>query len=115
MLFARSSHSIDRIDGDRPGRSIGRDKIPSLASEPATRKAAATPARESLRGLDWFIFFLADVQTGFGPFVAVYLTTQKWTQAEIGLVLSIGGVVALAGPMPGGAIVDAARSEALVG
>lgn len=64
-----------------------------------------------MRGLDWFIFFLADVQTGFGPFVAVYLTTQKWTQVEIGLVLSIGGLVALVGQMPGGAIVDAARSE----
>jgi MFS family permease len=54
------------------------------------------------------------VQTGFGPFVAVYLTTQKWTQVEIGLVLSIGGVVALIGQMPGGAIVDVARSERLV-
>jgi len=73
-----------------------------------------TPSRQSLRGLDWFIFFLADVQTGFGPFVAVYLTTQKWTQVEIGLVLSIGGVVALIGQMPGGAIVDVARSERLV-
>jgi len=38
------------------------------------------PSRQSLRGLDWFIFFLADVQTGFGPFISVYLTTQKWTQ-----------------------------------
>jgi MFS family permease len=72
------------------------------------------PSAESLRGLDWFIFFLADVQTGFGPFVAVYLTTQKWTQVEIGTVLSIGGVVALIGQMPGGAIIDAARSERLV-
>src|SRR3982075_3323559 len=114
MLFARSSHSIDRIDGDRRGRSIGRDKIPSLASEPATRKATATPSRQSLRGLDWFIFFLADVQTGFGPIIAVYLTTQKWTQVEIGLVLSIAGVVGLIGQMPGGAIVDAARSERLM-
>lgn len=71
------------------------------------------PSRRSLRGLDWFIFFLADIQTGFGPFVAVYLTTQKWTQGEIGLVLSVGGFVALMGQMPGGAIVDAARSERL--
>jgi MFS family permease len=63
-----------------------------------------------MRSLDWFIFFLADVQTGFGPFVAVYLTTQKWTQVEIGLVLSVGGIVALLGQIPGGAIVDAARS-----
>lgn len=54
------------------------------------------------------------MQTGFGPFVAVYLTTQKWTHVEIGLVLSVGGLIALLGQMPGGAIVDAARSERLV-
>ena len=42
------------------------------------------------------------MQTGFGPFVAVYLTTQKWTQVEIGFVLSIGGIVALLGQMPAG-------------
>src|SRR5260370_12027833 len=102
------------IEGDGGGRAIGSDSVPSRVSEPVTRQVAATASRQSLRGLDWFIFFLADVQTGFGPFVAVYLTTQKWTQVEIGLVLSIGGVVGLIGQMPGGAIVDAARSERLV-
>ncbi len=84
--------------------------------EPQTRRPPthAPPSPQSLRGLDWFIFFLADVQTGFGPFIAVYLTTQKWTQAQIGLVLSIGGIVGLIGQMPGGAIIDAAKSERLV-
>jgi MFS family permease len=67
-----------------------------------------------LRGLDWFVFFVADVQTGFGPFVAVYLTEHKWTQIDIGLVLTAGGLTALVGQMPGGAIVDAARSERMV-
>jgi MFS family permease len=67
-----------------------------------------------LRGLDWFIFFVADVQTGFGPFVSVYLTAQKWTQVDIGLVLSAAGLVALVGQIPGGALIDFARSERLV-
>jgi MFS family permease len=75
---------------------------------------AAGPSPASLRGLDWFVFFLADVQTGFGPFVTVYLTTQAWTQTDIGLVLTVGGLTALAGQMPGGAVVDAARSERFV-
>ena len=93
----------------------GRDhRIQSSASEAVSAPPLPAPSRESLRGLDWFIFFLADVQTGFGPFVAVYLTTQKWTQVEIGSVLSIGGVVALIGQIPGGAIIDAAKSERLV-
>lgn len=72
------------------------------------------PSRRSLRGLDWFIFLVADLQTGFGPFVAVYLTSEKWTQVEIGLVLSVAGLVSLVGQMPGGALVDAARSERTV-
>src|SRR5262249_56110322 len=72
------------------------------------------PSIRSTRGLDWFVFFLADVQTGFGPFVAVYLTTEKWTQVEIGLILSVSGLTSLLGQVPGGALVDWARSERLV-
>ncbi len=72
------------------------------------------PSPHSLRGLDWFVFFVADVQTGFGPFVSVYLTAQHWTQFDIGLVLSAAGVISLLGQMPGGAVVDAARSERFV-
>jgi predicted MFS family arabinose efflux permease len=107
-----SELSSDAIDGRRGRTGVrGDNPVPSPKPEAPT---PPTPSRRSLRGLDWFIFFLADVQTGFGPFIAVYLTTQKWTQVEIGLVLSIGGLVALIGQMPGGAIVDAARSERLV-
>lgn len=54
------------------------------------------------------------MQTGFGPFIAVYLTTQKWTQVEIGVILSVSGIIALLGQIPGGALVDWARSERLV-
>jgi MFS family permease len=110
----RPSHSIDPTDGDRRAGPAGDDDVILLPSGPVNAGDVRAPSRQSLRGLDWFIFFLADVQTGFGPFIAVYLTTQKWTQAQIGLVLSIGGVVGLIGQMPGGAIIDAARSERLV-
>jgi predicted MFS family arabinose efflux permease len=80
----------------------------------AEQDNAPHPSPKSARGLDWFVFFVADVQTGFGPFIAVYLTTQKWTQTDIGLILSIGSIVGLIGQMPGGLIVDAARNERLV-
>ena len=99
-------------DDDRKRGAIVMDhNVPTPPGSPGDKPH---PSTQSLRGLDWFIFFLADVQTGFGPFIAVYLTTEKWTQAEIGLVLSIGSVVGLIGQMPGGAIVDLARSERLV-
>lgn len=64
------------------------------------------PSRRSQRGLDWFVFFVADVQTGFGPFIAVYLTSQKWTQVDIGFVLTVGGLISLFGQIPGGALLD---------
>ena len=54
------------------------------------------------------------MQTGFGPFIAVYLTTHGWTKVDIGLVLTARGLAGLALQMPGGAIVDAARSERAV-
>jgi MFS family permease len=65
----------------------------------------------SMRALDLLNFFLADVQTGFGPFIAVYLTTHKWPQTQIGLALSLGTVVALVGQVPAGVMVDAARNK----
>ena len=107
--MARPFQLITDDDGDRR-RRLGEGNVVPLPV-PAARPP---PSRQSQRGLDWFVFFLADVQTGFGPFIAVYLTTQKWTQVEIGFVLSIGGIVGLLGQMPGGAIVDAARSERVV-
>ena len=76
------------------------------------------PSRRSLRGLDWFVFFLADVQTGFGAFVSVYLTAEKWTQTDIGFVLTVGAVVGLAFAVageddPGAAHQDVEPSEPL--
>jgi MFS family permease len=63
--------------------------------------------RRSLRGLDWLNFFVANVQTGFGPFITVYLAEHRWTEAEIGVALSIGTIVSLLTQVPAGAVVDA--------
>ena len=52
------------------------------------------------------------MQTGFGPFINYYLTSAAWTQVDIGIVLSIGSAVALAGQMPGGALVVLGQSGA---
>ena len=73
--------------------------------------AASAPSPTSQRGLDWFTFFVANLQTGFGPFLSVYLTTQKWTQVDIGLILSVGSIAGLVGQVPGGWAVDAVRSK----
>ncbi|HJT06668.1 MAG TPA: MFS transporter [Stellaceae bacterium] len=74
----------------------------------------AAPSKHSQRGLDWLNFFIADVQTGFGPFTAVYLAAQGWSQGDIGLLLTIGGIAGIASQIPGGALVDAVRTKRLI-
>lgn len=69
----------------------------------------------SLRGLDWLNFFLANVQTGFGPFIASYLTANKWTQGEIGVALSVGTATAMLSQVPAGALIDALRDKKAAG
>jgi predicted MFS family arabinose efflux permease len=109
----RPQHGVDRSEPARADESVERNTGTGTQLIPLGR-APPRPSRRSLHGFDWFIFFLADAQVGFGPLVAVYLTAQKWTQGDIGLVLTVGGLVALAGQIPGGALVDAARSERFV-
>ena len=72
------------------------------------------PEPRQQAALDWHNFFVANVQTGFGPFIAVYLATQAWTQGQIGIALSIGTISAMISQLPGGAIVDAIRNKRLV-
>ncbi len=73
---------------------------------------SAPPAfRPKLWALDWFNFLVANVQTGFGAFLAVYLTSAAWTQGQIGLALSVGTIAAIASQVPAGALVDAMASK----
>jgi predicted MFS family arabinose efflux permease len=93
---------------------VEHEEAPPSPPRPPPRERPIAASRHSQRGLDWFAFCVADVQTGFGPFISVYLTAQGWTQVDIGLVLTARGLAGVALQMPGGAIVDAARSERAV-
>jgi MFS family permease len=68
----------------------------------------------SLRGLDAFAFFVADIQTGWGPFVAAYLTSVGWLQFDIGLILTIGTMAGFVLQIPMGALVDAIPAKRLL-
>jgi len=70
-----------------------------------------SPSSTSLSGLDGINFFLAGMQAGFGPFVAVLLADEKWTQQNIGFVLSVSGLAGLLSQLPGGELLDASRSK----
>jgi predicted MFS family arabinose efflux permease len=82
------------------------------AREPdASIETKTSPSRRTLRGLDWLNFFLADVQTGVGPFLAIYLAGYKWNEERVGLALTVGGIAGILTQTPAGALVDHLRSK----
>src|SRR5437762_4042806 len=92
---------------------LANERVGAVSSG-ARRGSGRVTAASAGSGLDWFNFFVANIQTCFGPFIAVYLTTQAWTQTQIGLALSVGTLAAMASQVPAGALVDAIRSKAAV-
>src|ERR1017187_9308393 len=70
--------------------------------------------RHSLRALQATNFFLADVQTGLGPFLAAYLAGAGWGAGRVGYVLTLGGVITVLLQTPPGAIVDRVHSKRMI-
>lgn len=68
----------------------------------------------SIRALLASNFFLADVQTGLGPFLAAYLASSGWGPGRVGAALTVGGIVTVLVQTPAGAIVDRTSSRRLV-
>ena len=62
--------------------------------------------------LDAINFLLADVRGALGPYLNVFLVTQQhWSQTEVGLVATIGGLLGLAVQTPIGAAIDETRAK----
>ncbi|KAG0163108.1 hypothetical protein DFQ30_000732 [Apophysomyces sp. BC1015] len=100
---------------DQPIRAVSPagTAVPAPAGAvPAGGSAASVMSdARSLRALDRLNFFLANVQTGFGPFIASYLATHKWTQGEIGIALSVGTITAMVSQVPAGALIDSMQNK----
>ena len=77
----------------------------SAGEKPETADAPL-PSVVTLRGLDWLNFFLADVQTGVGPFLAIYLAAYGWNEERVGVALTVGGIAGILAQTPAGALVD---------
>ena len=85
-----------------------------MALSETNKETAAELKRRSLAGLNGLNFFVADMLTGFGPFVTVYLTANGWHPTDIGFVLSLGSMAAIAGQVPAGLLVDAVPLKRLI-
>ena len=76
--------------------------------------ACVSGERRSVRALEWLNFFLADVQTGLGPFLAAYLASSGWNPGNVGYVLTFGGLISVALQTPAGAIIDTFHRKRLL-
>lgn len=77
--------------------------------------SADAPKKDrSLKALEATNFFLADVQTGLGPFLAATLAGAGWDPGRVGVVLTLGGLISVMLQTPAGAIVDRVRSKRLI-
>ncbi|MEN3348125.1 MAG: hypothetical protein V7632_1760 [Bradyrhizobium sp.] len=64
------------------------------------------------RPLDALNFFLADVRDGLGPYLAIYLLTErKWDEASIGTVMSIAAIAGILAQTPAGALIDRSHAK----
>jgi MFS family permease len=83
----------------------------ALNSTGVSNAIEPSPSHASLRGLDAVNLLLAGALSGFGPYVAVFLAEQKWTQQNIGFVLTAAGLAGLLTQLPAGGLLDAVRSK----
>lgn len=69
---------------------------------------------QSTHAMEMTNFFLADVQTGLGPFVAAYLAASGWRAGAVGHALTVAGIVTVIVQTPAGWIVDHVVRKRLV-
>src|SRR6201994_381251 len=73
---------------------------------PPSNKLAHGGASKGVWPLLALNFFMADMQSGIGPFVGVYLLAHGWQSGLIGTVMTIGSVAGVLVTAPAGAWVD---------
>jgi MFS family permease len=101
-LRPTAAHALSATD--KPRSHVRR----TISRYRRARQSLRTPASiRSRLGLDWASFFIADVQTGFGTFVAFYLASLGWSQASVGFALGLSGIAGVLAQIPGGALADA--------
>src|ERR1700752_2214723 len=88
-MFKMSSISL-RLRNKLPRKRLAAALAPLLGRYHEARKSLrGSISDQSRQGLDWMNFFLADVQTAFGAFVAFYLADLGWTKDQVGLALTV--------------------------
>ncbi len=77
-----------------------------------TQAPGAAKPRFHPASLDALNFLLADVRGALGPYLNVFLVTQRhWSQSSVGVVTTVSGLLGLAVQTPIGAWIDSTRAK----
>src|SRR6202012_1843845 len=93
--------------GSTWGRPAAKDPAGSLLKSMGKANVTAR-AKGSLSALN---FFMADMQSGIGPFVGVFLLAHGWLNGSIGSVMTIGAIAGVLVTAPAGAWVDSSGNK----
>jgi predicted MFS family arabinose efflux permease len=88
------------------------------STRPITPAAASThagwsdPSARSVLGLDAVAFLMADVSSGIGPFLAVFLKAGRhWGAGDIGMAMAVSAIAAAVCQIPAGLLVDGSHRK----
>ncbi|AQS87479.1 major facilitator superfamily transporter [Neoasaia chiangmaiensis NBRC 101099] len=70
-----------------------------------------SPSTSSRRGLDWINLLSADIQSGVGPYLTIFLTAQGWSAGWMGTALAASAGAAAICQLPAGWLVDHTRHK----
>ena len=90
--------------GRRRRNEVGQAAFREGSRSSRARTLALIPISYALDALN---FFAADARNALGPFVNVYLVTERhWSQTEVGVVATMSGLLGIALQTPIGAAID---------
>ncbi len=93
-LASHAAGSETASQSDATGTDASHDDAPKALSKDAARSVWPLLALN---------FFMADMQSGIGPFLGVFLLAHGWTSGPIGTVMTVGGVAGMLITTPAGA------------
>jgi hypothetical protein len=83
-----------------------------MAAKPAQQDRAKKSATR-LWPLLALNFFMADMQSGIGPFLSVFLLEHGWASGLIGTAMTIGNVAGMLITTPVGGLIDVSSHKRL--
>jgi MFS family permease len=104
----------DAADGGQ-NRQDGAGQLCEAPHDVSAVQPDLKDCKQSLHALDALNLFMADVQTGVGPYLAIFLkTARQFDPGQVGIAMAAASVAQVALQTPAGALIDRTRRKRLL-